>query len=168
MTQTLGYFAPRPDGRRRGPSSWLVAGAIVAVTGFCFFRLATPYIEGSTEDARKSAAQTDVVNLSTAVDAFARDTGRYPKAAEGFPALVSPPGGLPGWNGPYVDRLINDPWGHPFVYRLGGPRGGAGYRVLSMGPDGWQGSSDDIIAGSNAATVRKALPAPSSPATRPW
>jgi general secretion pathway protein G len=169
MTYALGYFGPGSDARRRGPSPWLVAGAIVALAGFCFYRLGTPPIEGTREDARRAAARMDVGSYSVAVDAFARDAGRYPTTAEGLAALVSKPGGLAGWNGPYVDRLMNDPWGYPFVYLPGGPKGGAGYRVLSVGRDGKAGTRDDIASGSDAAApIQSAAPAVPAPSTQPW
>jgi hypothetical protein len=60
------------------------------------------------------------------------------------------PVGLAKWKGPYIKRLPNDPWGWPYVYHYGGPTGGDGYRVLSVGPDGKERTADDIIASSSA------------------
>jgi type II secretion system protein G len=73
-----------------------------------------------------AAAKTDVANLSTAVDAFATDTGRYPTEAEGLDVLVTQPTGLSAWNGPYLQQLKTDPSARPYVYHLGGPNGGPG------------------------------------------
>jgi general secretion pathway protein G len=169
MTQhVLGYFGPGPDVRRRRPSPWLVAGATVALVCFFFFLLAAPKIHGRTDDARIAAAQTDIVNYSTVVDAFASDTGRYPTDAEGLAALASPSGELPGWKGPYVQLLKWDSWGRPYIYHLGGPKGGAGYRIVSMGPDGKEGTADDIMNGSDAAPIRIGAPVASAPSTQPW
>jgi len=85
------------------------------------------------------------------LEAFAADTGRYPSDAEGLAALCSRPPGLAGWRGPYLQQLTSDPWGHRYVYHLRGPSGGEGFRVLSMGRDGKEGTADDTTGGSDAA-----------------
>ncbi len=41
--------------------------------------------------------------LKTALEAFNKDTGRYPTAKEGLLALIFPPAGGAGWHGPYVE-----------------------------------------------------------------
>lgn len=40
--------------------------------------------------------------------------------------------------------LESDPWGHPYVYTLG--PNGMTYEIMSLGPDGQQGTPDDIVA----------------------
>jgi len=83
----------------------------------------------------------------------ARPAFVYTHALKGFAATL-PAAAIPA--------LKADPWGHPYVYHPGGPGNGAAYRVLSMGPDGKEGTGDDILAG----TVR--LPAASTtPVSRP-
>jgi general secretion pathway protein G len=162
MTHTLGYFGPGPDGRRRGPSPWLVAGAVVAVSGFLLLAAASVPILRYRAEARVAFARSDVSLLTTEVDSFEVDTGRYPTAAEGLGALVSRPAGTPAWRGPYLPALKTDPWGRPYVYHPGGPAaGGAGCRVLSLGPDGKEGTSDDVVGTTDVA------PFITVPATRP-
>jgi hypothetical protein len=45
--------------------------------------------------------------------------------------------------------LPPDPWGHPYVYVLTGPKG---YQIRSMGPNGVddKGEGDDIVPGKPA------------------
>lgn len=163
MTHTLGYFGPRPESQRRWPSPWLVAGVIVALAGFCLLAAMAVPVRTRPGEARIAAASMDVAYLSRVLGTFARDTGRFPSNAEGLAALSSPPAGISGWNGPYVQQLKNDPWGRPYAYRLGGPKGGAGFRVVSMGGDGLEGTGDDIVHGSDAAPPASTIP----PVTRP-
>lgn len=41
-------------------------------------------------------------------------------------------------------ELKTDPWGHPYVYELSA--NGMSYEIKSLGPDGVEGTSDDITA----------------------
>ncbi len=46
------------------------------------------------------------------------------------------------WRGPYLSTDIPpDPWENPYMYK----RTDAGYVVYSVGPDGQEGTEDDII-----------------------
>ncbi len=54
------------------------------------------------------------------------------------------PANLDTWKGPYVDAVPNDPWKHPYIYRVPG-NGGKAYDLLSAGPDGSEGTADDIV-----------------------
>ena len=64
--------------------------------------------------------------------------------------------------GPYLPALKSDPWGRPYVYHPGGAGNGPPYRVLSMGPDGKEGTGDDILAGT--VTLPAVI---TTPASRP-
>jgi general secretion pathway protein G len=102
-----------------------------------------PKFTGRTEQAKISAAKADVANYKLALNAFEVDTGRYPTTDEGLRALVEKPGDLAGWNRPYVEKLRDDPWGRPYVYRQPGS-GGKDFDLFSMGPDGTEGGNDNV------------------------
>ncbi len=89
-----------------------------------------------------SAIRVQLTLLTTALDDFHRDCGRYPTADEGLHALVDK-GSEPKWKGPYLDpaRVPADPWGTPFMYKLtatGTPE------ISSAGPDKAPGTRDDV------------------------
>ena len=93
--------------------------------------------------ARIAAARADIENFTSALSAFDQDVGTYPTAAEGLAALIDPPGSAYGWNGPYLSRRpAIDPWGSRYVYVPGA--GPTPPHVISVGPDGVQGTADDI------------------------
>ncbi|HSZ54962.1 MAG TPA: type II secretion system major pseudopilin GspG [Tepidisphaeraceae bacterium] len=77
-----------------------------------------PRIAGRGEDAKKAAAKADITNISSALDSFEVECGRYPTSDEGLQALVMQPGNVPqgSWKGPYVKLVPKDPWGNPYVY----------------------------------------------------
>jgi len=87
--------------------------------------IAAPRVTHYLGRAKLETAKIQVNALSSAVDSFHLDMGRYPTAAEGLGALIARPGDGSSWDGPYVkkrDSLI-DPWGRPYVYRVPGQHG---------------------------------------------
>ena len=104
-----------------------------------------PKFTKRSEQARTTAASTDIANLGTALDAFEIDTGRYPTSDEGLRALIEAPANAKDWKGPYLKRMVsNDPWGNAYVYRAPGQHNASGYDLYSHGPDGQEGGGDDI------------------------
>ena len=91
-----------------------------------------------------SAAYTDIrSNIATALDLYELDNGAYPVTDEGLDALTIKPASAPNWNGPYIEHRPVDPWGREYVYLYPGNHG-EGYDLYSLGPDGEEGSADDI------------------------
>lgn len=104
-----------------------------------------PKFTRRSEQARITAARTDIANLEVALDAFEVDTGRYPSAEEGLSALVEQPGDVKEWHGPYIKRGVpKDPWGSLYVYRCPGQHNTTSYDLYSFGPNGQEGGDDDI------------------------
>ena len=70
--------------------------------------------------------------------------GNYPSTEEGLEALTKKPSDdATNWQGPYVKRLSDDPWGNPYQYAFPGEQNPDTYDIWSWGPDG-QESEDDI------------------------
>lgn len=118
--------------------------------------LVLPKFTGRTEDANKTAAQTQISSLfSTALDLYEADNGHFPSTAQGLQALRTQPSSAPEpkhWKGPYLKSDIpNDPWGNEYIYRSPGQKNPTGYDILSGGPDGREGTEDDI---TNWTTTR--------------
>lgn len=157
----LDYASRQTPGRRTNP--W-VAAACVIVFLFIVYILFAPYRPRDLQGYRISAAQTDLTNIGTALDAFVADTGRFPATAEGIGILVNPPAGVAGWKGPYLKRVPVDPWGRPYVYQVGGPKGGGGYTLLCLGADGKGGTGDDIDLPYDAPATGPATTQPGLPA----
>ena len=102
-----------------------------------------PKFTARTEQAKTTAAKTDLSNLETAIDAFEIDNGRYPTTEEGLGALITAPAGLDNWRGPYIKRGIpNDPWGKLYLYQQPGTNNTSGFDLYSTGPDKREGTDD--------------------------
>ena len=107
--------------------------------------LVVPRFTGRAEQAKITAARTDIASIETALDAFEVECGRYPTNEEGLRALTEQPSSATGWHGPYLKRgMPKDPWGNPYTYRCPGQHNSSGYDLNSFGPDGQEGGEDDI------------------------
>ena len=103
---------------------------------------------------RREAAKIDSAGiyvrlLEDAVNIYIVDVGSPPTTEQGLAALVSPPQDLqnPGaWRGPYIksNASSRDPWGSDYQYVRPGPRSGGLFDIWSLGPDGVDGTDDDI------------------------
>jgi general secretion pathway protein G len=109
--------------------------------------LIVPNVLDRADDARVTAARTDVNNLMQALKLYKLDNQRYPTSEQGLQALVNKPtvGQIPpNWK-PYLDKLPNDPWGRPYQFANPGLR--SEIDVYSLGADGvvgGEGKSADI------------------------
>ena len=101
--------------------------------------LIVPNVLERADDARATAARTDVNNLMQALKMYRLDNQRYPTSEQGLQALVQKPtvGPPPPHWKPYLDKLPNDPWGRPYQYLSPGVKGEVD--VMSFGADGQQG-----------------------------
>ncbi len=101
--------------------------------------LIVPNVLDRADDARVTAARTDVNNITQALKLYKLDNQRYPTAEQGLQALLAKPTVdpiPPNWR-PYVEKLPKDPWGRPYQYMNPGLKGEVD--VLSFGADGQAG-----------------------------
>jgi general secretion pathway protein G len=105
--------------------------------------LIVPRIVGRTDDARITAAKTDISGIMQALKVYRLDNGRYPTTEQGLRALLEKPtiDPLPNnWKqGGYLERSSTpkDPWGKEYMYLSPGLRGEID--VFSFGRDGQSG-----------------------------
>jgi general secretion pathway protein G len=116
----------------------IIIGVLVAMVA--------PRLAGRSQQAKEAAARADInANLSAALDLFEMHNGRYPTSTEGLDALRTAPAGTSQWKGPYLKRPVPlDPWGKPYVYRSPGQHNREDYDLSSSGPDGADGTADDV------------------------
>ena len=100
-----------------------------------------PKMVGRSEQARLTAVHADLSSIKTALDAFEVDNGYYPKSMQD---LLQQPNNAKNWHGPYLDKVPQDPWGNNYLYYYPGKHNQNSYDLLSVGPDGKEGSEDDI------------------------
>ena len=117
----------------------LIELMVVLVSIGVLAALIVPNVIERADDARVTAAKTDVNNLMQALKLYRLDNQRYPTAEQGLQALLARPTtgpAAPNWK-PYVEKLPNDPWGRAYQYMNPGIKGEID--VLSLGADGQPG-----------------------------
>ena len=126
---------PRGTGRGFTLIELMVVLVIIGVLA----ALIVPNVIGRADDARVTAARTDVNNLMQALKLYRLDNQRYPTGEQGLQALLARPTAgpaAPNWK-PYVEKLPMDPWGHAYQYMNPGIKGEID--VFSLGADGQPG-----------------------------
>lgn len=100
--------------------------------------LIAPNIIGRDDQARVTAARSDLNAVSQALDMYKMDNFRYPTTDMGLQALVTQPPEAKNWpQGGYLPAMPKDPWGNPYVYIQPGANGP--YDLVSLGADGREG-----------------------------
>jgi general secretion pathway protein G len=137
---------PLPSNKPRRPRGFtLIELMVVLVIMGVLAALIVPNIIGRTDEARVTAARTDIGTIMQALKLYKLDNGIYPSQEQGLQALVAKPSTppIPGNWKPYLEKLPTDPWGRPYQYLNPGVKGPVD--VFSYGADGKPGGD-----GSNA------------------
>jgi general secretion pathway protein G len=108
--------------------------------------LVVPNLMGNKDKADRQKVVSDLIALENALDMYRLDNSNYPSTDQGLQALVEEPSGTPTPRNyrdeGYIRRLPQDPWGNEYILVSPGERGRID--IFSVGPDGEEGSDDDI------------------------
>ena len=113
----------------------LVVVVIIGILG----AVIVPNLLGRPDQARITAAESDIRSLGNALDIYRLDNLQYPSTEQGLEALTTRPTGFPepkGYNPDgYIRKLPSDPWGTAYIYE----RTPDGFLLASLGGDGAEG-----------------------------
>lgn len=121
----------------------LIEIMVVVVIIGVLIGLVAPNVMTRVDEARVTAARSDIVTLEQALELYKLDNLRYPSTDQGLQALIEKPSGSPApknWNPQgYLKKaqLPVDPWGNPYQYISPGSRGL--FDLYSLGADGREG-----------------------------
>jgi general secretion pathway protein G len=141
------------DGCRRGGErgfTLLELLVVLAILGL-LIGLVAPAALRQLGSAKEKVARQSIERLASVLDMYKLDVGAYPTTEQGLQALLTRPSGVTRWSGPYLkgDTVPEDPWGHPFLYRMPSDRAGHDFDLYSLGPSGQlagAGQSDKTLS----------------------
>jgi general secretion pathway protein G len=136
---TMSMTPPQQPRIARSRGFTLIELMVVLVIIGVLAALIVPNMIDRADDARVTAARTDVNNLMQALKLYKLDNLRYPTSEQGLQALVAKPtvGPIPSNWRPYLDKLPSDPWKNAYQYANPGLKGEID--VYSFGADGVAG-----------------------------
>lgn len=106
--------------------------------------LVVPRVIGRVDEARIEATRVQLKAIKDALEQYKLDNGQYPTTEQGLKALVEKPTAPPSptrWR-QYMEKLPKDGWDRDFIYIS--PGLGRAFELRSVGPDGKEGTEDDI------------------------
>jgi general secretion pathway protein G len=122
----------------------VIMGLFVGLVGVNLFKRA--------DEAKRTAARSQIDSFMTALGAYKLDTGSFPNTDQGLQALRVKPEGSDQWAGPYLPKEVPmDPWGHSYGYKYPGDHGDEP-DLISLGADGQpggEGNNADIVSWTN-------------------
>ena len=106
--------------------------------------LAVNVFTGTQDKASINAAKSNVSLVRGAIDRYRLDMNKYPTKLGDLWEKPSDAAVADKWGGPYMEQLKADPWGAEYQYSAQGKKNTDKYDFWSNGPDGQNGSDDDI------------------------
>lgn len=111
--------------------------------------LVGPQVVKHLGESKTKTARLQIEELSSALDMYRLDVGRYPATDEGLAALIEQPSNARVWNGPYLrkKRVPVDPWNNPYHYVSPGQHGK--FDLFTLGADnaeGGEGEDQDVVS----------------------
>jgi general secretion pathway protein G len=123
----------------------LVMGILVIL-----LTMVVPKLISTQKKANANAAKIQVgMFRKAAEEGYMQDMNTFPTTEQGLVALLEAPSDVENsksWNGPYVESVPKDPWGHDYQYAYPGTHNEKKDMpdIWSLGPDGEDGTDDDI------------------------
>jgi general secretion pathway protein G len=108
--------------------------------------IVVPMVTGIGESANEKAAKVQVYALERAIENYNMTTREFPSSMDDLVTEPSDEKLAKKWAGPYIptNRDLIDPWDNPYKYDAKGKKNQGSYDVWSTGPDGQDGTEDDI------------------------
>ena len=136
---------------KRGPVFYLVLIVGLMIVGWMVLSQGELSLGKKRIERKPLMARKAMDSLSVALGRYRFHVGEYPTTEEGLKVLAyRKPDEIrrirkahKTWDGPYVNHIVDDPWGNEYVYETR-PEGGNPV-LYSKGPNGRAGDDDDVL-----------------------
>ena len=108
----------------------LIELMVVVIVLAALAGMVVPRLVDRPDKMKAKIVLSDIRHIDTQLKIYRLDNGEYPNAL----------GSIEG----EFDVKLEDPWDRQYYYKYPGSKGRAPYDIYSAGPDGEEGSSDDI------------------------
>lgn len=130
---------------KAGHGFTLIELMVVVVIIAALAAMIVPHVLPASEDAKVKIAQGDIARIvNVGLELYKLHNDKFPSTDEGLQALITRPASAKEWKGPYLKKKARDPWKHDYRYKNPGSRSLTGPDVWSVGPDGQDGTADDV------------------------
>jgi general secretion pathway protein G len=132
--------------RREGRNGFtLMEVLLVLVILVVLGSIVVPMVTGIGEGANVKAATVQVAALERMIDMYKFELKQLPGSLDDLVNEPSDPKLAKNWH-QYMkaNKELVDPWDNPYKYEAKGKKNQGSYDVWSLGPDGQDGSEDDI------------------------
>jgi general secretion pathway protein G len=143
---TLNQFRRTGRARRERTGFTLIELLLVLAILVVLASMVVTMFSGTQEKALKDAAKGQVGIFKSAVNLYKFHTKNYPSDLSGLTSKPSDANVAKNWAGPYLDsgKVPLDPWDRDYRFVAPGKHNPDTFDVWSVGPDGQDGTDDDI------------------------
>lgn len=138
--------SPKHNRESRRTGFTLMEVLLVLVILVVLGSMAVGVFSGTQERALKDAARSQIGLFKSQIDIYKFHTKQLPSSLEDLVDKPSDSKVAELWSGPYLDvsKIPIDPWQNDYKFAAPGKKNPDGFDVWSLGPDGQDGTDDDI------------------------
>jgi general secretion pathway protein G len=135
----------RPNTRARRAGFTLIEVLMVLVILVILGSFAVTIFTGTQQKAKIEQARSQIGLVESAARLYQLHMNAYPQTLDDLVQAPSDATNPNKWGGPYLEKRVPlDPWGNEYMYVNPGKNNTEKFDIWSMGPDGMDGSEDDI------------------------
>ncbi len=136
-----------PHSQPRSTAAFTLIEIVITLTIIAILASGSIYLlKGQIDSAKDTRVDSDIKAIDLALNSYQGRTLRLPTTEQGLKALVVKPiiEPIPENYKSFMKETPKDPWGQEYKYRIPPQKSKDDYDVWSVGPDGQDGTEDDI------------------------
>lgn len=131
----------------RSAAAFTLIEIVITLTIIAILASGSIYLlKGQIDSAKDTRVGSDLQAIGLALQSYESRALRKPTTEQGLKALVEKPiiEPIPENYRAFMKEMPKDPWGMEYKYRLPAQKSKDDYDIWSAGPDGQDGTADDI------------------------